>query len=314
MLPRVSVVIPSFNYAHFIGQAIQSVIDQTFTDWELHIIDDASTDGTEQAVRPFLPDARVHFRRISHSGVAIAKNVGVEGSRAPLIAFLDADDFWFPRKLERQIALFDADPGVGLVYSRRILINEHGRPLHYAQPDLHRGRVLGHLLRTNFICQSSAVVRRGVFQSATGFDPRCPPVEDYDLWLRIARQHAVDYVDEPLVAYRTGHASLSSKTADRLKLALTVMDRVLGEHEGRAALKRKHIRRARADTYLNLALALRDAAPAASLSYNLKGLVSTPTSVAMWKSLVSLAVPERGRRVIRRALGRPLDWQRAAIA
>src|SRR5262249_57319122 len=97
-----------------------------------------------------LAAGRVKVHRIDQAGVAAARNTGIRLSRAPLVAFLDADDVWMPAKLERQLALFRADPELGVSYTRRLLINEESRPLAYEQPALHRGNILEALFQTNF--------------------------------------------------------------------------------------------------------------------------------------------------------------------
>src|SRR5262249_14353497 len=151
-------------------------------------------------------------------------------------------------KLERQVTLLAANPSLGVVYSRRRLMDEQGRLLHFSQPTLPRGNVLEAMFRQNFICFSSAIVRRKVFDEIGLFDINLALAIDYDLWLRIAQKYPFDFVDEPLVMYRTGHASLSRRTEERLKTAADIMDRFLHEHGGRSVLDPSLVRRAQAET------------------------------------------------------------------
>jgi glycosyltransferase involved in cell wall biosynthesis len=310
MTPEVSVIIPSFNYAHYIGGGIESVLRQSFCNLELLIIDDESTDDTEHVVRAYLADRRVQFHRVEHSGVSAAKNTGIRMARGRFIAFLDADDRWLPTKLTKQLALFASDPELAVAYSRRILIDEQGRRLQYEQPALYRGHILEAIFHTNFVCQSSAVVRGDIFEEVGLFDERCPPVEDYDLWLRIARWFRFDYVNEPLVEYRVGHASLSTRYADRLLIALEIMERFLDEQRGSELIHPAMVRKARAETYFHLSLAKRPHSTMEALRSNLKGLAASPSYLPAWKGLLSLPMPERGRRLIRRLLGSPENWER----
>ncbi len=150
-------------------------------------------------------------------------------SRGEFVAFLDADDAWEPTKLEKQLAVFRAKPEVGVVFCRRSLIDEQGNaiPRRGSTPPLAlpRGAVLPQMFVQNFVCFSSAVVRRDVFSHVGAFDPQWDLAIDYDLWLRVAKHHRFDYVDEELVKYRTGHGNLSKKLADRVDTALSIMHR-----------------------------------------------------------------------------------------
>jgi glycosyltransferase involved in cell wall biosynthesis len=307
MTPAVSVIITTYNYGHYVAGALESVLGQTVRDLEVIVVDDGSTDHTAEVIRPYLGDARVRFHPIPHGGVSVAKNTGIRQTRAPLVSFLDADDLWLPHKLERQLALFQSDPELAVAYCRRLLINEAGQEIAYRQPALHRGMVLEPLFRTNFVCQTSAVVRRAVLDEVGLFDERYPPVEDYDLWLRVAARYRFDYVDEPLVKYRVGHASLTARTENRLLIAMQVMRRFL-EEGGRERISARVVRRAWAETYFHLSLTQRQRCLASALKSNLQALAQAPAYLVAWKGLASLALPEKGRRLVRRLLGKPVDW------
>ena len=235
-IPPVSVVMAAKNYARFLPVAVESVFAQTFADWELLVIDDGSTDHTTAAVRPFLADHRVRYFRSDKLGQPRAKNLGVGLSRGEFVAFLDADDAWEPTKLEKQLAVFRAKPEVGVVFSRRSLIDEQGNamPRRGSTPPLAlpRGEVLPQMFVQNFVCFSSAVVRRAVFSHVGAFDPQWDLAIDYDLWLRVAKHHRFDFVDEELVKYRTGHGNLSKKLADRVDTALSIMHRAESRRRG----------------------------------------------------------------------------------
>jgi glycosyltransferase involved in cell wall biosynthesis len=313
MTPAVSVVLATYNYGRYLAGALESALAQTMPDFEIIIIDDGSTDNTKEVTTSYLSDPRVTYHRTDHRGQPAAKNVGIRQARAPLVAFLDADDLWLPSKLEKQLPLFAADPALGVVHSRRTLMDEQGRPLQFSQPDLPRGRVLPQLFRQNFICFSSAVVRRQVFDRVGMFDESLALAIDYDLWLRAAKHYPFDYVDEPLVKYRTGHASLSRRTEERLKTAVRIMDRFLDDHGGRALLPPALVRRARAETFYEIALTIRNRSRAAALPWYLRALSVMPAYGLAWQGLASLALPELVRRVLRRLLGRPADWSVRAL-
>src|SRR5262249_56930199 len=233
MLPRVSVVMANYNYARYLRAAIDSVLQQTLNDIELIIVDDGSTDASRQIIESYLVDPRVRFRPVDHLGQPGAKNAGIEWVRARLVAFLDADDVWHSQKLEKQVALFEREPALGVVYSRRTLIDEDGREQPYRQPPLYRGNVLEQIFRDNFVCFSSVVVRRLVFEHVGPFDERSDLAIDFELWLRVAAHYRFDYVDDPLVQYRCGHGNLSKRVGERLKTAMLMMRRFLsrGRHQ-----------------------------------------------------------------------------------
>ncbi|WP_020469290.1 glycosyltransferase family 2 protein [Zavarzinella formosa] len=230
MMPSVSVVIAAKNYGRYLPSALDSALAQTRLPDEIIVIDDGSTDNTLLMIRPYLSNPRVKYVPLNGLGVCRARNLGIELSKGELIAFLDADDLWEPTKLERQLPLF-ADPGVGVVYARRTLIDPNGKPLSSQRSDLHRGELFNVFLRTNPVCFSSAVVRRNVFDHVGLFDPSLSLAVDYDLWLRIAPYHRFDYVDEPMVSYRTGHGNLSSRMAERTETVFHLLRRVLSRRD-----------------------------------------------------------------------------------
>jgi glycosyltransferase involved in cell wall biosynthesis len=308
MIPAVSVVIATYNYGRFLAGALNSVLGQTVRDLEAIVVDDGSSDDTSSVIEPFLADPRLRYLRADHIGQAAAKNTGIRLARAPLIAFLDADDAWLPEKLEQQTALLEIRPEVGVVYGRRLLMDEQGRDLEVHPVECHRGNVLAAIFRDNFICFSSVVLRRQVLDEVGLFDETLPLAVDYDLWLRTALRFPFDYVDGPLVKYRTGHASLSRRIEDRLAVIIHIMNRFLEEYGGRAALSAEAIRRAQAQTYYHMALYRRPRSRLGALSWYLRCLALAPGYGLAWRGLASLALPEAARRGLRVALGRPADW------
>jgi hypothetical protein len=232
--------------------------------------------------------------------------VGVALGRAPFVAFLDADDLWMPAKLDQQLPLFD-DPQVGVVYSRRLLMGPEGEPLPLEQPRLFRGDVLTRMFRDNFICFSTTLVRRELFEQVGGFGD-VPLAVDYDLLLKLAGVCHFDYVDEPLVRYRTGHANLSRRSEERLRVALSIMDRAVADYGER--LPPELVRQAYAETHASLGLACRDRSRVSALVYYGRAIQAVPGRAATWKELASLFLPEGARRLARRALGKPVDWKR----
>jgi glycosyltransferase involved in cell wall biosynthesis len=283
------------NYARFLPAAVESVLAQTAADWELIVVDDGSTDHTPAAVRPYLADRRVRYVRSDRLGQPRAKNLGAGLSRGEFIAYLDADDAWLPTKLEKQLALLRGKPEVGVCFCRRTLIDEHGNPRPTADPPAPRGRVLPAIFLRNFVCFSSVVVRRQVFDHVGGFDPQWDLSIDYDLWLRAARHYEFDLVDEPLVLYRTGHGNLSKRLADRVDTALSIMTRAVFRRGLVDELPAEVVGEGYASTCRALAYTLRPSEPLAAARWYLRALAWGDRRAA--KGLAAAALTwARGKR------------------
>jgi hypothetical protein len=147
-----------------------------------------------------------------------------------------------------------------------------------------------------------------VFEEIGPFDEKLSLAIDYDLWLRAAARYRFDYLDEPLVKYRTGHASLSRRAEERLGIVRGIMARFLDEYGGRALVKPAVIRKAQAQTCYHMAVAKRARSRLGALPWYLRALAYAPTYRLAWQGLASLPLPEAARRWARQALGRPADW------
>jgi glycosyltransferase involved in cell wall biosynthesis len=213
----VSVIIPTYNCAAFLGEAVQSVLAQTYPQLEIVIVDDGSTDGTEQVLRPWMDCLR--FLRQGRLGPSVARNQAILSTRGEYIAFLDADDVWWPAKLARQVDYLGRHPDVALVYTdyhrdSQASLTDEGRLRHYHHKA--SGQVFYHLLRENFIHTSTVMVRREALARVGLFDPSLRGAEDLDLWLRLARQAEFGGLDEVLVSVRQ-HPGNTTKTLDYLR-------------------------------------------------------------------------------------------------
>ncbi len=211
----VSVIIPVYNGANFINAAIESVLMQTYQDFEIIVIDDGSVDSTKKEVFKFIDQgAPVKYFFQKNAGQASARNLGIHHSLGQFIAFLDADDTWRPRKLEMQLPLFNLDPQIGLVYCNAIRKSavENDDCLYSKIIAMHRGRVFNFLLQGNFIVASSVILKKAVFDRAGMFNEASwlRSAEDYDLWLRIAQFYHFDYSEIPLVDYNYNQKIISS--------------------------------------------------------------------------------------------------------
>ena len=215
--PRVSVIIPAYNAAALLRHTLESVLGQSWRDLEVVLVDDGSTDETAQVAESFGGPVRVLRQR--NQGPSVARNHGVEAARGSFIAFLDADDLWLPDKLGLQMELFQERPELGLVYTNyQYTDGSKLLPLHRgAQKVPFEGWVFRPLLRDNFLATSTVVVRRECLQQVGGFDPALEISEDYDLWLRVAREYPVGYVPAPLARYRFHDRNVFGDLEQRLE-------------------------------------------------------------------------------------------------
>jgi glycosyltransferase involved in cell wall biosynthesis len=212
--PAVSVILPTYNRGQFLRDAVESVLRQTFTDWELIVVDDGSTDDTCAFVLG-LQDARVQLVPIAHSGSpAWARNAGLARARGEWIAFLDSDDLWMASKLECQLAELRAHPNCQWSCTGFGFVDENGAPTHQRAGDPYRaqsGQILEPLLAFTAIASTSTLmVRRSLLDDVGGFDEALLSREDYDLMLRLACQWQIWALSEPLTLIRE-HASRTTR-------------------------------------------------------------------------------------------------------
>ena len=214
MVPQVSVIIPTYNRRAIVSEAIDSVLAQSLREFELILVDDGSTDGTEEELLRLGNAIRVE--RIEHGGPAAARNRGVELARAPLIAFLDSDDLWAPTKIERQLVFMRENPGCAISQTDEIWIRNGRRVNPGVRHRKRSGDIFIDSLRTCLISMSATMMRTELFRSLTGFDQMMDAAEDYDLWLRILIDHEAGLLEEPLVTRRGGHCDQTSATTSAI--------------------------------------------------------------------------------------------------
>ncbi len=200
---EVSVIIPTYNRAHLIKRAIQSVLNQTYQDFEIIVVDDGSTDNTEEEVKNLNNQKIRYIRHNENKGAAVARNTGIKAARAEFIAFQDSDDEWSSNKLKRQMEVFKNAPlEVGVVYTGSWQIRNNKRiylPLFTGKKregniykELFEGRITG-------IPTPLAIVKKECFNQVGMFEERFSPLEDGELWLRISKYYEFKYIKEPLV-------------------------------------------------------------------------------------------------------------------
>ena len=215
-MPLVSVVIPTYNRAERLKRALESVFNQTFTDFEIIVVDDGSQDNTEEVIKN-MQNPRIRFiKHPRNLGVSAARNTGIKAATGKFIAFLDSDDIWRERKLEKQITKMFSDKS-SLCYTSVAFVKENGTPVRI-QKASYSGYIFPLLLKKNIIgTASSVMVKRETFKKVGLFRTKMNYREDYEMWLRIARTEKISAINEALTI-QIVHSSerLSKNIANRI--------------------------------------------------------------------------------------------------
>jgi glycosyltransferase involved in cell wall biosynthesis len=224
-MSRVSVIIPAYNAMAYLPETMASVLNQNFTDFEAIVVNDGSSDETEQWVSQ-ISDPRVKLVSQANQGLSGARNTGIKHAQGEFITFIDGDDFWEPTKLEKQVQYLAANPKAGLVYTWVAYVNERGKSTGRIVKNNAEGDVWQQLTERNIIeCGSVAMIRRECFETVGVFDRDIDAAQDWDMWLRIAARYQFLLVREPLVFYRQ-HANNKSKNyAKVLEDLRTIIER-----------------------------------------------------------------------------------------
>jgi glycosyltransferase involved in cell wall biosynthesis len=232
--PQVSVILPTYNRAGFLKESIQSILSQTFTDFELIVVDDGSTDHTQGVVQEF-PEIRYVFCP-KNQGVSKARNLGIGLARGRYICFLDSDDLWVENKLETQIAWMESQTDCQVCYTDEIWIRKGVRVNPMNKHRKVTGDIFSDCLPLCVVSPSSVLMRAPLFSEVGIFDEALAVCEDYDLWLRISMRYPFHLIDQKLLIKRGGHEDqLSSKYwgMDRFRvvaLLKLLREPSLGEH------------------------------------------------------------------------------------
>jgi glycosyltransferase involved in cell wall biosynthesis len=225
-VPTVSVLVKSYNHARYARQTIESVLSQSFQDFEIVVTDDASTDGTAQVVRGFAdPRIRLDVFR-ENQGISAAMNATIGRARGRYLAILNSDDWALPERLARQVAFLDANPLVSAVFGLPLMVNEQGAPLPpydgflaplRDQDFSHRWWLRQFFLGGNCLCAPTAMIRREVYATTGLYDVRLTNLQDLDMWVRmLLAGHALHMLDQQVTAFRVrdNHANMSAPRPD----------------------------------------------------------------------------------------------------
>ncbi|WP_375512531.1 glycosyltransferase family 2 protein [uncultured Nostoc sp.] len=217
-MSNVSVIIPTYQRANLVSETIESVLVQTYTDYEIIVVNDGSTDNTREVLARF--GNRITVIHQENKGPSVARNTGIMASQGQYIAFIDDDDLWVPNKLEKQVSCFESNPNIGLVYSNILFFNDYHVSADIWPKRSHPPGVLKNwmLFELNFIPILSVMVRRECLDEVGLFDQTLKYCEDYDLWLRIIEKFSVHFLNKPLGFYRLSSTNSLSKNKEQILL------------------------------------------------------------------------------------------------
>jgi len=223
--PKVSVIIPAYNRCQMLKQAVDSVLSQDFTDFELIVSDDGSADNTQEMLRSY--GNRIIVIRQENKGVSAARNRGIVSASGDLIAFLDSDDLWMPKKLSEQAAFFNANPDALICQTEEIWIRNGVRVNPKKKHRKLSGMIFEASLLLCLVSPSAVMMRSSLFDEVGLFDETLPACEDYDLWLRIGCRYPIFLIDTPLIVKRGGHADQLSGEPGLDKFRIKSLKKIL---------------------------------------------------------------------------------------
>ena len=238
--PQVSVIIPTYNRAWTIEEAIDSVLAQDYTEFELIVVDDGSTDHTSDVLDSYGNVIKVLCQK--NKGVSAARNRGIAEASGKFIAFLDSDDLWLPQKLTVQIEFFNQTPDALICQTEEIWVRNGLRVNPKKRHKKPSGRIFKPSLELCLVSPSAVMIHRGLFDRVGGFDETLAACEDYDLWLRISCRFPIHLIDTPLIIKRGGHDGQLSKGTGLDKFRIKAIEKIiksgiLSEDQHRAAVK-----------------------------------------------------------------------------
>ena len=207
--PKVSVIVPTYNRADRLERALNSIVSQTYQDFELIVVDDGSTDKTSQLMKSF-PKAQYFYIK-KNSGVSKARNVGLAFAKGELICFLDSDDLWKEKKIQIQSLWLENNKDSQICYTDEIWVRNGVRVNPMNRHRKYSGDIFRHCLGLCIVSPSSVMIRAKLFDEIGNFDESLPACEDYDLWLRIASKYAFHFIEEPLIIKYGGHSDQLSR-------------------------------------------------------------------------------------------------------
>ncbi len=285
----ISIITPTYNREAFLPAAIESVLAQSYKEFELIIVDDGSTDNSRELINTYAEkDSRVKYLYQENQRQSVARNYALSVAKGDFICFLDSDNYWPSDKLEKSIKAFEVYPDADIVYGDCITIDEQGNELHRHNMRRYSGRIAALLLKDNFISMNTTMTRRKCFNEMGGMSGKRRVADDYDLWLKFSARYRFQYIPEFLAYYRVMENQISSNKKLRFETNEKIILDFLAEYpdavskqERDAGLSAFYIRKAR-----HYASSDKTEAYAAIRS----ALVIKPLSIGAWRALVKVVL------------------------
>jgi len=237
----VSVITPTYNRESFLPEAIDSVLNQTYKNFELLIVDDGSTDKTNEVLQAYASaDHRVKYFYQENQGQSIARNLAIANAKGDVICFLDSDNYWPLDKLQKQVDVMKRSPEADVVYGDAITIDELGNEISRSNMTRHSGNICPELIKDNFVSMNTTMVRMNCFEVMGGMSGKRKVADDYDLWLRLSAKFHFKYVPEYWAYYRVMKDQISSNKQLRFDTNEAIIFDFLNEFPDALSRKQKN--------------------------------------------------------------------------
>jgi len=223
-MPRISVIIPTYNRAHYICETINSVLEQTYKDYEIIVIDDGSTDNTKKVLKGY--DGKIRYLYQNNKGTPAARNFGINNSTGEFIGLLDDDDLWLPNKLELQVKELEKNPELAFICSSTYIIDSCGKNIGQWGEKISIFGTFNDLYEENIVYNLTVLMRRKCFNDVGGYDEKLLSCQDYDLWLRMAKKYKFYYMAVPLTKHRKHDSNFGKNISLRLQNHLNIFNKI----------------------------------------------------------------------------------------
>lgn len=285
--PMVTIITPTYNRADFILQAVDSVLLQTYTNFEFLIVDDGSTDDTRDILQPVQADSRVRYFHQDNQGQSVARNLALSEAKGEFVCFLDSDNYWPAEKLEQQVELFSQHPEYDVIYGDIVFIDENDHEVSRKNMRRYSGHIAKFMIRDNCVSMNTAMARRRCFDELGAMSGRRRVADDYDLWLRFSARFQFLYVPKFLAYYRVMDDQISSDKTRRFDSNWQIITdfrrefpNAMSEQEFDSGIAAFHCRKAR---YLAT-----QGSRGQATTEMLKALWLQPLRRASWRSLAAV--------------------------